>query len=256
MRFKVTLQLQPEIKGREIPINYQYELSSIIYHILSKGDSQYAEWLHENGFQGENKRFKLFTFSRLIAPYGIDKERKRLILKSNIVEWYLTFLPEQSTREFIQGVFQNQQFEIADSISGASFQVREIQIMPSLQYGEETVFDTMSPICISQRNERGMADYLSPDHPNYTQAILSGLLARYEVINHRPFDGDAYCRLHVLTTPKSSLITIKAGTKAATRVRGYSYRFRLELPVELIQIAYDCGLGEKGSLGFGMIKTI
>ena len=256
MRFKVTLQLCPEIKGREIPINYQYELSSVIYHILAKGDSQYSKWLHENGFEYENKRFKLFTFSRLIAPYGIDKERQRLILKSNIVEWYITFSPERSTKEFILGVFNQQQFEIADSISGASFRVREIQIMPSMNLTSETVFETMSPVCISQRNEKGYADYLSPEHPNYTKAILTGLLARYEVLFHRKYEGETYCKLELLNQPKSCLIAVKAGTSSATKVRGYLYRFRIELPLELLQIAYECGLGEKGSIGFGMIKTI
>lgn len=256
MRFKITLQLLPEIKGREIPINYQYELSSAIYRILSNGDEVYAQWLHNNGFQSENKKFKLFTFSRLIAPYGIDKERARLILKSTIIEWYITFLPKKSTQDFIQGIFKDQRFEIADSISGAAFVVREVQMMPSLNYTSDTIFEAMSPICISQKNERGKADYLSPDHPLYSQAILSGLKARYQALTGNQYEGESFCDLHVLTKPRSSLITIKAGTKAATRVRGYLYRFQIKLPDELMQIAYDCGLGEKGSLGFGMIKTI
>lgn len=256
MRFKLTLELLSGNKGCEIPINYQYELSSVIYHILSSGDAQYGKWLHDNGFQSGNKSFKLFTFSRLIAPYGINKEKARLVIKSNIVEWYITFLPQKSTKEFIQGIFKNQQFDIADSVSGATFKVNEVQFMPAFNYTEQAVFETMSPVCISQKNNRGIADYLSPTHPLYCQAVLSGLLARYQAVYNTKFEGDAYCELHLLSEPRSSLITIKVGTKAATRVRGYSYRFRLNLPVELMNIAYDCGIGEKGSLGFGMIKTV
>ena len=256
MRFKLTLQLLPEIKGRAIPINYQYELSSAIYRILSNSDEQYAQWLHDNGFESDNKKFKLFSFSRLIAPYGIDKEKARLILKSNRIEWYIGILPEKSTQEFIQGIFKNQQFDIADTISGASFMVREVQMMPELNYTPDTVFETMSPICITYKNERGKTDYLAPSHPLYEQGILSGLLARYKALTGSDFEGETFCKLQTLSEPRSSLITIKKGTKAETRVRGYSFRFKLELPEQLMLLAYNCGIGEKGSQGFGMIKTI
>lgn len=256
MRFKVTLQLLPQLKGREIPINYQYELSSAIYRILSKGDAEYAKWLHDNGFRIENKNFKMFTFSRLIAPYGIDKEKSRLIFKADKITWYIAFLPERSTQEFIQGIFKDQQFEIADSISGSVFKICEVQILPGLNHKSEMLFETLSPICISHRNNNGKTDYLSPSDPLYEQAILSGLLSRYQVFTGKRFEGETFCKLHTLSQPRSSLITIKKGTKAETRVRGFSYRFRLELPEELMQIAYNCGIGEKGSQGFGMIKTI
>ena len=114
MRFKLTLQIQPEVMGRELPINYQYPLQGVIYHTLEKSDLQFSTWLHENGYQMNGKRFKLFTFSNLIVPqYGIDKQRERLIVKSDFVTLYITFLPEKSTQQFIQGLFQQQTIQIA-----------------------------------------------------------------------------------------------------------------------------------------------
>ena len=255
MRFKLTLRILPGVSGKEIPINYQYELSSAIYKMMSKGDADYASWLHDNAFRVDNKTFKLFTFSRLSAPFIIDKNRARLVFKSDFVTWNIAFLPERSTKEFVTGIFKNQSFEIGDSMSGATFQVSEIQIMPELRYNADTIFETMSPVCISHRNENGRTDYLSPEDERYTEGILSGLISRYTAFYGKPYGGEKYCNLKLLSKPKSSLITIKAGTPAATRVRGYSYKFKLELPAELMQIAYESGLGEKGSLGFGMIKT-
>lgn len=52
-------------------------------------------------------------------------------------------------------------------------------------------------------------------------------------------------------TVKSSLINIKG-----VYMRGYRYRFRLIAPVELQKIAYDGGLGEECSQGFGFIERI
>jgi CRISPR-associated endoribonuclease Cas6 len=256
MRFKLTLQLQPEVMGREMPINYQYPLQAAIYRTLAQSDRDFSTWLHENGYQQDGKRFKLFTFSNLIVPqYGIDKQRERLIVKSDLVTLYITFLPEKSTQQFIQGLFQQQTIQLADYISGVQFMVREIQVMPSLDYHPYMVFRTLSPVCISLRNERGHMDYLSPTDPRYELGILTGLLARYDAVNGHPFNGTPYCHLQLLSEPKSALVRIKAGTHNETRVRGYRYRFKLDLPEELMHIAYESGLGEKGSMGFGMIET-
>lgn len=255
MRFKLLLQLQSQAKGWEIPINYQYELSAAIYRIMSKADVRYAQWLHDNGFVAGNKRFKLFTFSRLIVPhYGIDKERQRLIINSDTVDWHIGFLPEKSTQQFIQGIFHDQAIEISDRISGATFAIREVQVMPPLMYAPVMEFQTLSPICVSQRNEQGKTDYLSPDAPNYAEGLLTGLLARYKALYGHDYDGDASIDFQLLGNAKPVLVKIKAGTPAQTFVKGYQCKFRLALPEELMRIAYEGGLGEKCSMGFGMIK--
>ncbi|WP_392437096.1 hypothetical protein ACF3N7_09215 [Cruoricaptor ignavus] len=54
MRFLVRLQT----KDRIIPINYQYPMSAAIYKIISQGDAEYAEFLHNTGY---GKGFKFFT---------------------------------------------------------------------------------------------------------------------------------------------------------------------------------------------------
>lgn len=258
MRFKLTLQLQSEALGRDIPINYQYPLQAAIYKTLSHSDEAFSAWLHDNGYQIDGKRFKLFTFSNLIVPqYGINKERERLIVKSDIVILYLSFLPEQSTQQFIQGMFANQTLEIADYISGAQFIIREIQVMKPLEgYQPLLTFNTLSPICVSMHNEHGKMDYLRPDHSKYEEALLSGLLSRYKAINGSEYEGEIYCHLNVLSEPKSALVRIKAGTQNETRVRGYRYKFQIALPEPLMQIAWESGLGEKGSMGFGMIEKV
>lgn len=255
MRFQLSLELQPQLKGREIPINYQYELSATIYKILAKADTGYAKWLHDNGFISENKRFKLFSFSRLIVPrYGIDKERQRLIIHSDFIRWHITFLPEKSTQQFIQGVFNDQRIEISDRVSGASFAIREVQVMPLLKYAPVMEFETMSPVCVSRRNEWGKADYLSPEDSDYASGLLIGLLARYRALYGHDYEGDTSIDFQLLEKAKPVLVKIKAGTPGQTFVKGYQYKFRLALAEELMRIAYEGGLGEKCSLGFGMIK--
>lgn len=254
MRFKITLNVQSHVLGRELPINYSYECSAAIYRILSHSDKDYSLWLHENGFISGGKRFKLFTFSNLIVPqYGIDKQRQRLILKSDTVEWYISFLPEKSTQQFIEGVFRQQSFRIADRVSGVEFQVREVQVMPPLDYKEEMYFETLSPVCVSKRRDDGKSEYLSPSDPSYVRGLLTGLLARYEAYYGKAYEGETYCDFQVLNKPKPVLVKIKADTPQQTFVRGYRYKFKVRLPEALMRIGYESGWGEKGAIGFGMI---
>lgn len=256
MRFKLTLQVESQLSGREIPINYQYELSSVIYNIISKGDGQYSQKLHDEGYCSNIKRFKLFTFSNLIVPqYGIKKETERLVIKSDEVYWYLSFIPEEGMQKFIQGVFTEQSFRVADQISGVWFKIREVQLLPDLEYRPEMEFETLSSICVTKRLPDGRKAHLSPKDDTYEEGLLTGLIERYEAINGKEYDGERYCQLKVLNDPKSVLVRIKSGTSSETKIRGYRYRFTLSLPQPLMSIAYDGGLGEKGSMGFGMIKV-
>lgn len=79
MRFKLTLKVLSSGLKYSIPISYHYELSAAIYKILASSDVAYAEWLHDNGFNCDTKRFKLFTFSDLVVPrYELDRDRGRM----------------------------------------------------------------------------------------------------------------------------------------------------------------------------------
>lgn len=255
MRFKITLQVNAKRFGRELPINYQYELSAAIYRIMTQSNTEYSTWLHENGYTADRKRFKLFAFSHLIVPqYGINKERQRLIIQSDTVEWDITFLPEKSTKTFIEGVFKQQSFQVGDKESVVEFTVCSIRVMPPLEYQEEMSFRTLSPMCISCRQPNGKTQYLSPSDPLYMRGIQTGLLARYKAFYNKEYDSPMFCTFQLLNEPKSNLLRIKSGTEKQTFIRGYQFSFKLKLPEELMRIAYEGGLGEKSSLGFGMIE--
>lgn len=256
MRFKLTLQADKDTFGNKIPLSYSYELSSLTYRILSTSDAAFSEWLHENGFQSGNKRFKLFTFSRLHIPqYRIENDCVRIL--SDTVEWQISFLPERSTQEFICGVFQNQTFELGTRYANVRFSVREISVLPSPEFAKTMELETLSPICISLRRENGKVDYLAPDHPEAVLLIRQNLLNKYYAFHGKDYDESVFdFGFEVLSKPKSVLVTIKAGTPQETRVRGFMCRFRMTAPVELMKVAYDAGVGEKGSTGFGMIREI
>src|SRR5690606_36107141 len=53
-----------------LPIHYNSAVQGMIYKNISE---ELAEFLHDKGFLYEKRPFKLFTFSRLLGEYSIDK---------------------------------------------------------------------------------------------------------------------------------------------------------------------------------------
>ena len=259
MRFDITLQNTGRY-GKRLPINYQYELSAVIYRILASGSEAYAEWLHENGFCLETgKQFKLFTFSRLKPEkFRILRQSNQLELLSDKVVWQISFLPEKSTQKFIEGLFQKRFFEVGNRQLVVQFQVDSIQMLPSPDFTDTMTFEAISPITVSQRLEDGKDAYPQTaeefsNAPWVRERLLQNLLDKYEAFNGTPYEGERFFEMMTLTEPKSALVTIKAGTPQETKVRGFLCKLALHCPAELMRIAYESGLGEGNSQGFGCL---
>lgn len=254
MRFKLTLTVEKEPFGNRLPINYQYELSSFVYAAIHRSDAQYSTWLHQNGFVADNKQFRLFTFSHLyVSKYNITDDR--LIIESPTVEWQIAFLPERSTEEFIRGLFSEQVFTLGDRQSKVQFRVTGIELMPDPVFTSDTVFTTLSPVCIARHiPETNQISYESPDSPYAREAMLRNLKNKYAAYHGHKYTGSDTFELKLLSTPISKLVSIKTGTPYQTKIRGYTFRFKLKADENLLKVMWNSGLGEKGSMGFGCVS--
>ena len=113
-----------------------------------------------------------------------------------------------------------------------------------------------------EEGKRMRAQFLSPDEEGYKDYFLKNLVRKYE--NYAHFTGNSispeYTELMDWQLEKgrvkSSLETIKAGTKAETKVRGYDYQFRIKAPEPIMRIGLLAGFGEKNSLGFGCGEVV
>ncbi len=258
MIFKLTLNIDRTF-GDCLPFNYQYEQSAVIYHILAQADKQYSSWLHENGYVLNGaKRFKLFAYS----PFIFNKVKAMpqagcLNIISEKAVWYINFIPEKSTTEFIQGVFANQRFTIGNKQFKVAFDVMGVEVLSSPPITEEMCFQTLSPVCV-KFHENGKIKYLSPSDPLFAQGIKNGLLSKYESLHNSPFPDTDNLQMDFVVDEtkkiKSKVITIKAGSLAETKVKGYLFSFRMKMPKELMEIAIEGGIGEQCSQGFGYIK--
>jgi CRISPR-associated endoribonuclease Cas6 len=60
MRLRIVLDNKRPVT---IPINYQDDLTGLIYHLLRTSDSDYSRFLHDDGYALDDgpKRFKMFV---------------------------------------------------------------------------------------------------------------------------------------------------------------------------------------------------
>ncbi len=261
MRFQI--QLRNLSRKALIPINYQYELSAWIYKVLERGDLDFSTWLHEQGYRIKGKQFKLFTFSALKIP-RFERIEDRLQILSPELFLQVSFCLEPSAEHFLKGLFREQHLGLGDKVSQADFEVETIQMVPTPTFGERMRFRALSPICIAtqaERKGRNMPQYHHPNDKGYPQLLFNNLINKYlaaQMTRSHQIDvvrlEAADMQFQLRGETKSRLVTLAAHTPRQTRVRGYLYDFELAAPAALLQFAYEAGIGEKNSMGFGCVE--
>ena len=259
---RLSLQLFPQNRDVTIPINYQYLLSAAIYKILQQASPDYAAFLHNLGYPAPSGRFmKLFTFSKLWLPKAKLENR---FLKAGRGVCRLQIgspMLDEFVQNFVLGLFESSKIVIVGRGCRAEFRVEQVEALPVPEFQPNMRFRCLSPIVTSTMRARGGGKlqpyYYRPDDEKLSEALRNNLLEKYEIIHcKKPADHRLVFRLESHDTPKSKLITIKEGTPEETRIKAFETHFTLQGSPELMLTAWECGLGERGSQGFGMVEVV
>ena len=145
MRIKITCDIG---EGIRLPINYNYFLASAIYGFLRESDPEYANFLHQDGYELENRRFKLFTFSQLMAKRR-EIRGDQIHFRSPLT-WYVSSSQEPFLENFAAaligvGILQ---------IEGHRLQVQDVEVLRQPRFGPQMTFRCLSPITMSTVRER------------------------------------------------------------------------------------------------------
>jgi CRISPR-associated endoribonuclease Cas6 len=262
MRLKLTLQTlhHPAF----LPFNYQYPLSAAIYKIIQSADAQFAAFLHNTGYGEGHKSFKLFTFSDIKTAFIQNGDRMQLTTGN--AELVVCFYIPQAAENFIKGLFIHQQLQIADSKSKTTFSINQVESLHDNNRDSTNtcLLQPLSPLVIGKKNDRGHYDYMSPEDEGFEACVVHNWLEKFsaatrvDAVTMQKLRDAVSIQVHLLPRPpQSRLITIKGGTAAETRVRGFT-RFRLQVtaPEEMLELALGAGLGLHNAQGFGCVEVI
>jgi CRISPR-associated endoribonuclease Cas6 len=267
---RIKLVLKPVTINCIIPINYQYPISSIIYNIISSASKNYADWLHNKGYIDEKgKPHKLFVFSNLIIKDKVIVNGNSLkILKFSPAELYISSpMFEDFVQNFIFGLFQNQSFNIYDKNYSGELMVEQVETLHLPEFKTKMKFRMLSPVIASTMKEyKGKLQqyYYRPNDEDLSESIRKGLIKKYELINHRTLENpelkfsldEKYIESKGGYEKISKLTSINKNNESQhIKVKSFIAPFTFEGNPELIRTAYECGIGEKNSIGFGMIEV-
>ena len=102
------MQIILRLRGENIvlPIAYRYFVQSMIYHTL-ESDPSFSYFMHEGGFNGDERNFKLFTFSPLKGNYRAENKK---ISFSGVVTLEIRSSVAEITDKLIKGFIGKKQF--------------------------------------------------------------------------------------------------------------------------------------------------
>jgi len=240
------------------------------------------------------KGFKLFTYSMLRSEkfriYGekiifIDRKIKWQI--SSPVD---NFIQHLVTGVFAEG----QEIEINPGLSGLSglnrFLVERIETLPRPEFKKTMRFTCLSPITVSKVSfptslekggeggfygkasedsprplrervrvrgdtEKLRCHYLRPWEEGFSEAVRNNLIKKFKIVHGKDIN-DPHFKITIdagYMNRKCGKITKNINFKG-TNIIGFMAPFEVTASPELIRIGYEAGFGEKGSMGFGMVK--
>ncbi len=250
MRLKIIIDVSD---GLRLPINYNPLLTGIIYKFLSESDAEYATFLHDEGYTAGPKRFKLFTFSQLLAKH-------RQIRGSDIhfgspLTWFVSSPVERFLSHFANTLLTQGRL----SLGRRELYIKDVSIPRIPRFRTQMRFRCLSPIVMStvrQRDGKQSQHYCLPDDPKLSELIRQNLMRKHEAIYGQPPKEDALTfRFDTDYIDKKPGRVTRLVDYNGIKIRGVLSPFYVAGSLALIQTGYDCGFGVKNSIGFGMAEV-
>lgn len=216
--------------------NYLSEaMTAFIYRCIKISDKKYSKTLHDNGFrQSGHKKFVYhaysFTQDNKIVKDELHKGTSSLIITSAL---------DDTIIKFVEGLIKIGKVQLFSH----SFDIGNISYLKDPKLADSGLFKTLSPIYMQD----GVHKWLSPI--DMEENLRANLIERYYAL---------YDRL-----PKNLDITIKFLKSSPTYIKYKLCTFKAWTGIiavqgskDLIEIAYQSGLGSKCGLGLGVLEKL
>lgn len=244
MRLRATLEAEGELL---LPWNYQHYLHGFLYGAVTEENPAMGVFLHEQGFEKDRHRYKLFVFSKLF-PRRAQGTHQGLLVSPPILWWVSSPLPS-----FVEALALALLKSGKITLRDLSLRVGKVEVEAPPVFTGRILCETISPLVVStgvKRGEKLHKVFLSPDDPRFFVLVKANLLRKAQAFGILNISENEIS-FEPTGTWRSRLITVQG-----TNVRGYEGRFFAEGNEQLLAFAYDAGLGERNSQGFGMFRVI
>lgn len=227
-----------------LPTSYNHAVQGMIYNLLPY---DYRERLHDLGYFMGGRRFKLFTFSRLLG-------KSRYVNRSFEFEKGFELKIGSPKEEFIGKLWKSIATKPETDLAGRSLRVVELELVETYTepLPENILVKTLSPITVystlyTATGERKTYFY-SPYEEEFHKLLENNLKKK------------AYAAYGVFPTGKINIGPVRCREVVVKFkdqiVKAWSGVFKVSGDPVLVKTGYEAGLGSKNSAGFGMVEEI
>lgn len=230
-----------------LPMSYNHILQAAILSWLQ--DKEYTSFLHDVGYQREQRNFKMFSFSKLIGKHSIDYKAKKIVYDETITLYLCSYM-EEMERYVRESLDEGRPLRLGNVF----LPLEEVYIV------EDEIKDcyvqAISPITIHSTIQLPTGTkktyYYEPDEKDFSVMLRDNLVRKYKAI-HECEPEDVSFSLKPLQdgSLKKEVVIYRK-----TVIIGWTGRFYMTGSDELKRIALSAGVGARNSMGFGCLLQI
>lgn len=241
------MRLEIILKGKnnfKVPFNYNHILSAIIYNKIA--DLNFANELHSS------KSFKFFTFSQIYIPKRrIVKDG--IIAKDGVISFYISSPNDFLIKSLVDGFLE----DLEISFQNQKLTIQKIEALKTPEFSSKSEFKTLAPIIVRTKKEIDgeLKIWNLAPSDKFFKSLENNLIKKYIKFNNLTKTDKKINIYSDMNFVKRKRISINKDN-ATTHHRAYMMDLILEGDLDLIEFAYDVGIGEKNSMGFGMVKLL
>jgi len=243
---RLTLGMTPVDSELVLPIHYNHLVQGLIYRVL---DSRVATFLHNRGFKRGSRSFRLFTFSRLLGSFRLNRQANTIVFTGK-VRLVISSPYDAFCESLGKIILSYDRLRIGDGL----LRLDGISVATPRVTTDAIDVDTLSPITLYSTLPRpdgtSFTYYFHPREVEFKRLLLANLIRKYEAFKQQ-YDRPAQLEVVALGKTKLNIVKYKGGV-----IKGFSGKFRLTGPRELLQLGLDAGFGSKNAQGFGLCELI
>ena len=236
MRLKIKLRC----KDLRLPLSYKYILQATIYSMLPR--DTIGDFYHNQGYDIQEKKYKLFVFSDLYGSYSI--QNNQIVFKNEVsfsiasldIEFIKTIY---SYLEMNRSLYMNKQCVEIDS-----FEMNELAYFSGVK---TVMIKTLSPITAYTSKDHYFT-YYKPSDDEFEELIINNLEHKVKAFQY-PIDEIVF-KINDVIYEKKKILYFKK-----TMYVAYQSEMRVQVNFDTLNLIYLTGLSAKGSCGFGMIDV-
>jgi len=226
----------------DLPVHYNRPLQGMFYNLMSEAIPDY----HDDGTLIDNKKLKLFTFSRIYPLSSFKVENKRMKFDGSFIVYFAS--PMQ---EIIDAIFKSIESEEVFRVEKNYFTLKKTEMV--IESSEESLLvKTLSPITtystIVLPNGNRYTHYFSPYSSDFKKLVEENLKRKANALGIITDEKTITVEPYGITEKNEKLLFYKG-----IIIKGWTGYFMLKGDKELIKLTLNSGLGAKNAQGFGMV---